>query len=443
MYFVLLFAPWAFGTTEPWSLTAVQVLTALACVLQLAAVACGSAAGRERSVWSWWWGVPMVAVAVYIGLQAANASHHYQAADQSLVPQAHVRWLPHTVDAAITWQSVGRYLTYVALFWTVRVAFASTAQRSALLRTLVVSGFVMAVLGILQDLSATQRLFWIRLPQTSTAFFGPFVNPNNYAAYMNLLIPVALFNGRRVHRSRAGAEQKSHPGYLFYFIAAVMIASVILSKSRAGIALCVGLVSGWLLLEWLSARSHGGARPLLACAGLLVVVSAGLLLFSGVGRIQDGLVTTQSLADDWRGARAIPYGATFEMFLDHWLFGIGAGGFQYAFPYYQPESLSDFWRYAHNDWLQSLAELGIAGVVLLAAFALGTLRQPGRSESHARTLKLCLVALGMHAFIDFPLHIAGITTLAVTFFALLATPSAGTAGSARQRFRFEPNQPSL
>ena len=44
-----------------------------------------------------------------------------------------------------------------------------------------------------------------------------------------------------------------------------------------------------------------------------------------------------------------------------------AGTFYCAFPYYQPDELNGFYRHAHCDWLQAAGELGLAGLLLLAA----------------------------------------------------------------------------
>ncbi len=82
---VLVFAPWAFGSTELWSLATVQALVGLAFVLTLISlwwepVSC-------RCVWNRAWAGPLLLLPVYIGVQAANASHRYQAVDQGLIPQ--------------------------------------------------------------------------------------------------------------------------------------------------------------------------------------------------------------------------------------------------------------------------------------------------------------------------------------------------------------------
>jgi O-antigen ligase len=82
----------------------------------------------------------------------------------------------------------------------------------------------------------------------------------------------------------------------------------------------------------------------------------------------------------------------------------------YPFRTFAPTLTVDF---AHNDYLQILAELGLAGGGLAIALAiwifwrpLSILAQPG-SQQWALSLGLLgsLVAIGLHSFVDFNLYI--------------------------------------
>ena len=77
--------------------------------------------------------------------------------------------------------------------------------------------------------------------------------------------------------------------------------------------------------------------------------------------------------------------ATLDMAYDRIIFGWGAGSFRYIFPVYQ-SNYKEIWyskkhskrgwegrkiyNYAHNDWVQFLAEYGIVGCALIAALFL-------------------------------------------------------------------------
>ena len=57
---------------------------------------------------------------------------------------------------------------------------------------------------------------------------------------------------------------------------------------------------------------------------------------------------------------------TMDIFEDYMITGIGVGNFRYAYPKYQDrKDKKVFIRFAHNDWVQFLAEAGIIGIGLL------------------------------------------------------------------------------
>jgi O-antigen ligase len=111
---------------------------------------------------------------------------------------------------------------------------------------------------------------------------------------------------------------------------------------------------------------------------------------------------------------------------DHWQRGVGVGGFRYLYPEYikhKPliyERGAFFWEHAHNDWLQIPIELGLVGVLLLAAGA-GWLGWAWFRAGGWRHPLALMVALGagqvmLHAVMDFPFQNPAIL---VTWWALL------------------------
>ena len=66
---------------------------------------------------------------------------------------------------------------------------------------------------------------------------------------------------------------------------------------------------------------------------------------------------------------------TIPMIRDFPLFGVGLGAWPEMFPRYRRAPWSaDFYREAHNDYLQILAETGVAGFALLGWFFVMTVR---------------------------------------------------------------------
>ena len=449
----LVFAAWAYGTTEAWALHAVQGATLLAAVVALSDA---RRAGRFDSetvalAWNWRWGGPLLALCAYVLVQALNASYSFSPGDEGLTPRRHLPFLPSSVASAASLGALGKLGTYAAVWWVVRVVAVSRSRRHLLASLVVVAGAAMAVLVTLQR---TDR------PCPPWPMTGRFVNENNYAAYANLLIPVALALARATHWRARVLMERSHPGYLLYGAAGLLIVSVFLSGSRAGILVCAVVVAGGLLLE-LVRPPHGGRRPWLPLAASLIVplaLAGAVFHFLGFARFHHELASMAGL-ESGLGGRAALLRALAAMYRDRWFFGTGAGTFACAFPYYQPGSLHGlYFLYAHNDWLQYAIELGAVGSLLLLGLMAGAVwprRQTGprtvvddtpeaqtrRRVSvigrgiEARGLALALAGVGLHAVVDFPLHIPAIAATAAAWAGLLGRvrPSSGRRRSRAAR----------
>ena len=64
------------------------------------------------------------------------------------------------------------------------------------------------------------------------------------------------------------------------------------------------------------------------------------------------------------GTRLFMYKNTIPLILDHPSLGTGIGMFRYAFTPYRPPQRTNFWWYAHNDYLQIASEIGLIGLAV-------------------------------------------------------------------------------
>jgi O-antigen ligase len=263
-------------------------------------------------------------------------------------------------------------------------------------------GFLVSLFAILQHLTSNGKLYWYREIRYGGIPFGPYVNRNHFAGFAELVLPLALvplFLGR-VRRER----------WLVVGVFAVLpIGALFLSASRGGIV-SFGAELGVLALVMILRRAMG--KQLLAGATVLLVA---LLLVSwlGVGQILERLSSVQ-LLEVTAGKRASMRRDTWRIFLDHPFVGTGLGTLQTVFPPY--ESLYDgkIVNHTHNDYLEALAETGIAGGLCCAWF-IGVLltdslkRLRRLNNSFAGTLQLSgLIACSgflVHSLVDFNLHI--------------------------------------
>lgn len=294
-------------------------------------------------------------------------------------------------------------------------------------------GFLVCIFGILQHLAFNGKLYWFREMRYGGIPFGPYVNRNHFAGFVELILPLALFP---LVLGRVRRERWPVVGVF----AIVPIGALFLSASRGGIV-SFGVELAVLAFVMIQQRSAG--KQLVAGAAVLLLA---LLMVSwlGVGQLLQRFSSLQSL-EATAGKRAAMRRDTWRIFLDHPATGTGLGTLQIVFPPY--ESLYDgkIVNHTHNDYLEAFAETGLLGGLCCVWFlgvlfteSLKRLRQ--LNDSFAGTLQLSgLVACTgflVHSFVDFNLHIPS-NALLFFLMAHLATANIQQLGasSASQRPR--------
>ena len=271
-----------------------------------------------------------------------------------------------------------------------------------LLLTLIAGGACLAALALLQEVAGNGRVLWISdaAAQHGRAS-GPFVNPNHLAAWLEMVIPAAfaytLALGRRLRRRIRSAAQtdrgmgvRARRAWMAALIAnqrrvgpplfvaatvVLMIVAHLATGSRGGTAaLLVGLaVTGTGLAA--SARRRDG-RPTLprwvpATLGLaLIVASTSAVALWATAEGDDQGASAADLVDVSLGSRIAVSAEGRGIVRDHPLFGTGLGSWLHAFrPYQAPPVEGGIWDHAHNDYLELVAETGVAGLTIVLLFA--------------------------------------------------------------------------
>src|SRR5216684_1299995 len=221
-------------------------------------------------------------------------------------------------------------------------------------------GFLISIFGILQHLTFNGKLYWFREMHYGGIPFGPYVNRNHFAGFVELILPLALVP---LVLGRVRRERWPVVG----LFAVVPIGALLLSGSRGGIV-SFGVELAVLTLVMIHRRTIG--KQLFAGAAVLLLA---LLMVSwlGVGQILQRFSSFQSL-EATAGKRASMRRDTWQIFLHHPVTGTGLGTLQIIYPPY--ESLYDgkIVNHTHNDYLEALAETGLLGGLCCAWF-LGTL----------------------------------------------------------------------
>ena len=325
--------------------------------------------------------------------------------------------------------------------------FFDTPQRlRALANFLIIFGLALAVFALVQHFTWEGKLYWMRRVTSSGAGTGgPFVNRNHFAGYMEMLIPIPV--ALAFSRTTRGETR------MFYgFAAAIMSIAEAASLSRGGM---VSLAAGLLFLAAISVRrsrdrshperkSSFSLHPAFLIVVMLAAIAAGVVWigadFDILKRITHDPLTT-TLATDRRGV----WGDTLTMFRAHPILGIGLGAFETVYPIYGRGDGSFVIQFAHNDYLQVLADGGIVGGAIALWFIIVIARavmQVTRSaDPFLRALGLGsaagVFALLVHSLFDFNLQIPSNALLFLLLAAILsragAAVSLGTADRGPRR----------
>jgi tetratricopeptide (TPR) repeat protein/O-antigen ligase len=369
-------------------------------------------------------------------------------------------WRTLSFEPGVTRSGVLKALAYAALFLLVALyPFGDEDDPRAEERycrmvfgTVLATGFMVAFLGLMNWASWNGKILWFFVPLDwegpHLAFAlratGPFVNPDHFANYLAMVLPLALVAAvlriDLVPRAWAGAMRMVSMAGAF-----VMLCAIVLSLSRGGwiaTALSVGALVAMFFAQPERRRAAFGrytdGRTLrwlaLAAGGLFIFA---LMLIGPQGRnltdvrLAETVSTGLSLSE-----RGMLYRRTLAMIHDFPLFGVGMGAWGELFNRYVSPPWSRFFYYrdAHNDYLQFAAESGLITLLALSWLCWSLLRRIGAAMRVGDPRKWPLLAAvvagalatALHELIDFNLHVPANAVLLAVLLGLglrIATPA--------------------
>jgi O-antigen ligase len=436
----LIFLPWALGTMHVWSQVTSFCLAILGFGIALRSrrpflrgvgtppTNDAQTDRRSRPVQNlicfplFWLGLAFL---VYVLIQALNPAWEYHLAGRYWWLQKidHVRWLPTGMRAPFAisnpWRNLMIYTDAWLLVNTLWIGFARRRSLQILFTVLGCNAFALAVFGLAQKALHLELIFGFWKPPASY-FVSSFIYKNHAGAYFNLLLclTIGLFFWYS-YRSQRRLD-KSSPGSVLVFFALAITVIIFFSGSRTA-TLLMGIivlsVAGYYF--W---RKRQDKTDLidnlsiwfpLGCVLIFILVAIYSL---DTGMIMDNLYQAAESAEvQGTGIRQVASRATLAMAEDKLAFGWGAGCYRYYFPVYQvryPElsrksdqGLPLYWEHAHNDYVETLAEVGLVGVGLLA-LVLGCaawlmIRARVWENPLALFATLGLVVTAVHSAVDF------------------------------------------
>ncbi|MBK7997646.1 MAG: O-antigen ligase family protein [Verrucomicrobia bacterium] len=288
---------------------------------------------------------------------------------------------------------------------------------------------LISLYAIYQFISASDFVWNIEKPEGyRKRGSGTFICPNHLAGYLEMILPLSI---AFTLTGRFEAMMKIFLGYA----TVVILAGIAVTVSRGGLlatSVALALVALWLLRQ----RDYWQRGLIVMVAALAIL--GGFYWKADIGPERRERIDIAKQVEDVRFQLWKP---AFAMWKEHALFGVGLNHFDTRVRAYRPAepALQARPERVHNDYLNTLVDWGLAGAALvLSCWALlgwqvaRVWKYVQRSQSDLgakRSNKAAFVAAGsiglvailVHSFFDFNMHIPANAMLAVTLFAVVSS----------------------
>ena len=270
-------------------------------------------------------------------------------------------------------------------------------------------------------------------PEWAALFNGVFANRNHQGISLVLATIIGLAGAlAALPHARDGLRQAWTP-WVLGFIALFALCAIPLTGSRGAVLIAVFAVAAvpTALGQFNRAHLRGSWGARVGLVTCLALVALGL--WATVGWMQVEAV------DEVRPALRA---ATFSLGFAHAPLGTGVGAFVPAFEQGAGDALllRQYVNHAHNEYLQWWMEGGVLAVLvaaavaaILAVLAAAALRVRGPDRVPGVVALLCLGALLLHSWVDYPMRTVSLATVAAVLAGILAARAA----------RDEPGMPAI
>ncbi len=281
---------------------------------------------------------------------------------------------------------------------------------------------LIAVYGIGVYATGNYMVLWFPKEAYLSDLTATFINRNSYATFAGCGILAGLYcishHYHHFMRDYQGSRKTQIAGLIDYMsgygiinvvCTLLVCAALILTHSRAGISLTIGFCC---LFYFFTAKQS----PIKQRFKVLLLVGIVLSFIAPI-IMQDVLMRAVDI-NDHSALRIHVYKIVLKMIADSPVFGVGLGGFEYAFASYRDGtvSITDYWDKAHSTFLEMILEVGIPVFLILALFYGYIVMQMIKSYRRYRRhfIIVCLLMMGLcisHSCVDFSLQIPAINIM--------------------------------
>ena len=348
-------------------------------------------------------------------------------------------WLPMSLTP---YESLAAVLSLIPPLAMVAAIVRLNAYRATWIAAALLAGCVSGLLlGILQVGSTDPNSAWYPYPETNFgSAVGFFANANHMATLLLICLP---FLAAVVAAARS-ARAQHYPAVVSGAAALVLLllVGIALNRSLAGYLLSVPVVAASALIVLppasIGRRIAVGLAVLSLVLGVAGLSTTGIQSGSKIGR--DATTAVQS--------RQVILQKTGKAISEFFPLGSGLGSFIRVYPLYQSpdEVSSEYVIHAHNDYVEIVLELGLAGILLIVAFlvwwaaAASDVWRTSAAGPFARAASIASGAIMVHSIVDFPLRTAAISVSFAMCLGLLAARSRASRPTSSQGNDLRPSR---
>jgi hypothetical protein len=335
----------------------------------------------------------------------------------ALLALASIGWSVGKADAV---RDSFKWLWYAGAFCVTAVSVRSTADAMRVAAVLFVSSAVVGLDGLWQSFTGAPDVFKAAdgslVPRIASTLEGP----NQFGAYLETVIPVLLsvLLFARLHRIAFIAGS---------LLLGLLTSDLLLTFSRGAFWACAaGAVLVVAAYIWARRNADVQTLALLPKRGAVVAASVALFVIPVAGAVlspdalkHEFLATPTATAS--MSVRGQLWTCAESLIATAPVFGVGAGNFADRNANCALR-LDAAWHGSANNWyLETAADLGVAGLALLAVFLGAMLLRARGSETWSDPVAVgaygALLAIVLHGFVD---DVMPFPKAALTFFIVIA-----------------------